>query len=225
MGELLPLTQRSRHSGLQSRCCLGYHILAVISLQCRCCLSACKKRGDREWEPPGTAKNDQRLFSITRCSLWWFWSTVLCRRVIFKGHDIYSRLPFSSFSHESRAPLASRVYLHYFLFECWGIMFISNRARSVCFSLCAHAPIKLDISCLQSGRRFVSVKSACLSVMQLQSFKLKWNHKLDPGVTEAIMLERLDRHQLKVMQLVGRLLQASPKTPAHSSCADGPFFM
>lgn len=184
MGELLPLTQRSRHTGLRSRCCLGYHILAVISLQCRCCLSACKKRGDHQWEPPGTAKNDLRLFSITFCSLSGNFDQQFF--IIFKGHDIYSRLPFSSFSHESAAPLASR---HYFLFECRGIMFISNKAHSVCFSLCAHAPIKPDISCLQSGRHFVSVKSACLSLMQLQSFKLKWNHTLDPGVTEAVTSE------------------------------------
>lgn len=68
MGVWVPLTQSSRRTGLNSRCCLGYHILAVIPLQCRYCLRACNMRGDREWEPPGTAKNDLRLFSIACCS-------------------------------------------------------------------------------------------------------------------------------------------------------------
>lgn len=65
---LVPLSRSSRRTGLNSRCCLGCHILAVIPLQCRVRLCVCDRWGDHEWEPPGTEKNGLRSFSITRSS-------------------------------------------------------------------------------------------------------------------------------------------------------------
>lgn len=60
MGVLVPLTKSSRHTGLNSRCCLGCHILAVIPLQCPVRLCVCDRRGDHEWEPPGTENNGSK---------------------------------------------------------------------------------------------------------------------------------------------------------------------
>lgn len=113
------------------------------------------------------------------------------------------------------------------LCECQGVVFISNKASSVWFSLSAHALIKLDISCLQMERHFVDVKSACLSLMQ--SFKL--NHELDPGDNvSTLMLSHTQPWASKATpkgNVASEAVAAGfSKTLAHSSSsADGPFFI
>lgn len=105
--------------------------------------------------------------------LWWFWSMILCLGVIFKRHDIYRVSPFRSFSIKGiQASFRLHVYLHYLffiLFECCGVVFVSNKLCSAWFPLRAHALVTLHISCLQLEHGFVNVRSACLPSTQLKS--------------------------------------------------------
>lgn len=68
---------------------------------------------------------------------------------------------------------------------------------------------------------FVCVKSACLFLMQLNTFKPGLNHELDPS--DSVCSHRLARQWLKVMCSSEAIAAGFSKT--HSSSADGPFFI
>lgn len=148
----VPLARSSRRTGLNSRCCLGCHILAVIPLQCRICLCACN-RHERPWMETtwDGRKNGLRLFSITCCSGDSDQSSCAAgsflKDVIF---TVYRHLDLFSLKWARLHPASMFIYIIYsiILFECSGPVFISNEPWSVWFPLRAHALIKLGFSCL-----------------------------------------------------------------------------
>lgn len=105
---LVPLNRSSRRTALNSRCCLGCHILAVIPLQCHVRLCVCDRWIGTTWDGEKMAWGNFPSHVALVILI------ILCLRVIFKGPDIYSVSPFRSFPIKaSQASFCWHVYRHY----------------------------------------------------------------------------------------------------------------